>query len=672
MDEQEQNFEFLKNVISSKRITDNLLEQQILDTENSFVMFESNSLKKNIEKNTNIENNLKNENNDNNEQDKKIEENYGNIINISNNESSNYKANHLDNNDRIIINLINKNNKSNAMINKNENIINNNDYKTNNKKKKINIRTINSSGLDLMKIENNKNNKDNNKKILYDKSIKNSINKKIHKAHNKSMDYDRNKYYLNNYNNSINNRFNFYQTLFKIKLKKEKMRINNEKEKFKFNSNDNFHASPRNLKKSIYSQEIYSDDEVIIKNKKDKPHKNNNNIINYKSDSNLKKQNQNAKENLKIETLSFKSKDSSIGRKYKSNNFNEKFLKTYERFKENQQKKKERIESLKKIQNDKEKKICLFKPKINKKSKKIKDDFYTRQKKKIEEQKKKNELLKLKLKQYEEEKINKNNVLLKNKSSKNKSKKNISKSINKLYEWDSNRKQKISEKRKKRDELIKKENYDRPKINKKSKQLAEINLKKNYNEMYNKLKKNDNDNIFERLYKYDVIKRKEKQKVLNEVYSFSFSPKISKHIRKSNNNEYAEYEMDESYIGKNLNINNNYENDSITFNSNDLYSESVRNCLSDDEFTKLLKSKILKNYNNKYNNEIRLVKISENNEENSKIIKDNKKINETIYKDLNKSGNEENQMENNSIFNYSAKDKNDTEKKKYNSLVIDI
>jgi len=81
-----------------------------------------------------------------------------------------------------------------------------------------------------------------------------------------------------------------------------------------------------------------------------------------------------------------------------------------------------------------------------------------------------------------------------------------------LYEWDSNRKQKISEKRKKRDELIKKENYDRPKINKKSKQLAEINLKKNYNEMYNKLKKNDNDNIFERLYKYDVIKRKEKQK----------------------------------------------------------------------------------------------------------------------------------------------------------------
>ena len=265
MDEQEQNFEFLKNVISSKRITDNLLEQQILDTENSFVMFESNSLKKNIEKNTNIENNLKNENNDNNEQDKKIEENYGNIINISNNESSNYKTNHLDNNDRIIINLINKNNKSNAMINKNENIINNNDYKTNNKKKKINIRTINSSGLDLMKIENNKNNKDNNKKILYDKSIKNSINKKIHKARNKSMDYDRNKYYLNNYNNSINNRFNFYQTLFKIKLKKEKMRINNEKEKFKFNSNENFHASPRNLKKSIYSQEIYSDDEVIIK-----------------------------------------------------------------------------------------------------------------------------------------------------------------------------------------------------------------------------------------------------------------------------------------------------------------------------------------------------------------------------------------------------------------------
>ncbi len=160
MDEQEQNFEFLKNVISSKRITDNLLEQQILDTENSFVIFESNSLKKNIEKNTNIENNLKNENNDNNEQDKNKEENYGNIINISNNESSNYKTNHLDNNDRIIINLINKNNKSNAMINKNENIINNNDYKTNNKKKKINIRTINSSGLDLMKIDNNKNNKD--------------------------------------------------------------------------------------------------------------------------------------------------------------------------------------------------------------------------------------------------------------------------------------------------------------------------------------------------------------------------------------------------------------------------------------------------------------------------------------------------------------------------------
>ena len=77
-----------------------------------------------------------------------------------------------------------------------------------------------------------------------------------------------------------------------------------------------------------------------------------------------------------------------------SNKSNETFLKTYERFKEMEKKQKEKIDYLKKMKEDKEKKICYFNPKINKKSRNIKEDFYSRQKKKKEEQKKKKENLK--------------------------------------------------------------------------------------------------------------------------------------------------------------------------------------------------------------------------------------------------------------------------------------
>ena len=57
---------------------------------------------------------------------------------------------------------------------------------------------------------------------------------------------------------------------------------------------------------------------------------------------------------------------------------------------------------MKKVKEDNENKICYFKPKINKKSKKIKEDFYTRLQKKLDDIKKKNEELKLKLKKEEE------------------------------------------------------------------------------------------------------------------------------------------------------------------------------------------------------------------------------------------------------------------------------
>ena len=194
----------------------------------------------------------------------------------------------------------------------------------------------------------------------------------------------------------------------------------------------------------------------------------------------------------------------------------------------------------------KEKKTCSHVPKINKVSQKInlklKDDFLERQKLKDEQKKKKEEKLKEFLNKKKEEEINKNNPLLKvNKKNKDKDNLNssttssktlnktqkvkINNAINKLYEWDKNRKEKINQKRKTKNEKMEKFDYV-PKINKRSASMAEFNKKK-YKEK----------DIFNRLAQKDPY-MVEKRKLLEDLYTPSFKPNINtKKIKYKNENE---------------------------------------------------------------------------------------------------------------------------------------
>ena len=210
--------------------------------------------------------------------------------------------------------------------------------------------------------------------------------------------------------------------------------------------------------------------------------------------------------------------------KNKNNSINkdineEKFSTIYKRILEEDKKHKQNLEKLKKNKEERDNKTYLYKPTINKKSKEItsknKEDFYTRQKKLMEEHKRKDELLREKIRKKEREEINKNNILLSNNSAlkegnKKERKKSVDETINKLFEWEIKRKEKLNNKIKEKD----KENnliINKPQINKKSLKI--------------KVKRNP-DKLINRLYKVDIKKRKEKQEYLNILYTPSFQPKI--------------------------------------------------------------------------------------------------------------------------------------------------
>lgn len=194
------------------------------------------------------------------------------------------------------------------------------------------------------------------------------------------------------------------------------------------------------------------------------------------------------------------------------------------RFKIDEEKKKEWIENQRKKKEEEERRICSYAPKINKKSKKInlkfKDDFFGRQKLKDEQKKKKEEKLIAFLNKKKEDEINKSKMLPKKrninrvKSVEKDKKSKITKTIDKLYEWDVKRKEKINEQRKKDNEKIAK-NTHIPKINKRSSSMA--NLK---NQKYS------NITIFDRLAKVDP-ETAQKKKLLVELYTPTFRPNIS-------------------------------------------------------------------------------------------------------------------------------------------------
>jgi hypothetical protein len=207
-----------------------------------------------------------------------------------------------------------------------------------------------------------------------------------------------------------------------------------------------------------------------------------------------------------------KNRNKSIDDKYSKN---DKFSETYQRFIDEQNKKKAKINELKK--NNEEKEKNSHKPTINKKSQEIasknKEDFYSRQQKLIENKKKKNALLKEQLEKKEIEEINKNNILLEHK--KERKKKNRQKSMDEvvktIYEWEEKRKQKLKNKIETKEKIITKDLKPKPKINKNS---YKITVNRNP------------DKIFNRLYIDDVIKRKQKQEMLEQIYTPTFRPNL--------------------------------------------------------------------------------------------------------------------------------------------------
>ena len=437
--------DILNNVIETKKKHDDFLDQKILEGDNSLELFECNFQKEPFEINNNninidskIINNISKNIIKEEEKDKQI---------IKEIKEDNINGGIDNNNDKIEYKKINKNKKGKNNIRYNIN----NGY---NKIKKI-IEQINNGSIGIKNIEKNNNeikfynkrkmNKKNNSsnsmdfinvqknKKLYKKFAlskmkneqKNKVNKsKANSLHNKSEDNNLNRNFLNeNGFLTMNNRFNIHHQLFEIKLENmEKFRLNSKNEKNYNILNNILMTSPKRLF-TIGRKDLLLDDETIkSKNRKNKIVYNKNNL-NPINNSNLDiyiNKNKLTKEFLEDEVSSLKSKKSSSKPQsqnslssFLSNNSSEKFSQIYERFKEMEQKQKEKLENLKKVKEDNDNKICSFSPKINKKSRNIKEDYYARQKKNFELQKEKYEKIKMEIKKRREEKLlleNKNNL----------------------------------------------------------------------------------------------------------------------------------------------------------------------------------------------------------------------------------------------------------------------
>lgn len=241
---------------------------------------------------------------------------------------------------------------------------------------------------------------------------------------------------------------------------------------------------------------------------------------------------------------------------------------TYERFIENETKKNEKILQLKKSREKFEKKIFPHKPKINEKSKKlnksITDNFLIRLENYKKNRIKKDEILKKNILKDEEERINKNNFLIKHKKLKKKrlndsmdkiynNKDSITESVNKLFDWDKKRKERLENEIKKLN-LIEKNGHI-PKINKTKIFKKDKIIKKIFDRLYNQDK-----------YMFEFKKQLLTQESTPKFYSFLNKTKSQKNISynmqklissNSNDNIKEKEEDDKVNIETDLTINNN-------------------------------------------------------------------------------------------------------------------
>ena len=202
-----------------------------------------------------------------------------------------------------------------------------------------------------------------------------------------------------------------------------------------------------------------------------------------------------------------------------------------DRFELDQAKKNDKIEKLKKIKEERELRICSHKPKLNKKTEEImkedNTDFFTRQELLEERKKEKEEKLKEKLLQNEQEKILKTSFIYQKRKGKSlskngmnsstysdissitKSQKEVNEEINKLFEWDEKRKFKLEQK------ITEKSLFESsghiPKINKRSTSMV--------------IYKNDDINFYDRLSKEDTL-IKAKRALLEKIFTPTFKPNL--------------------------------------------------------------------------------------------------------------------------------------------------
>ena len=299
-------------------------------------------------------------------------------------------------------------------------------------------------------------------------------------------------------NQESNSEINSEQKSTKSEKKQTKDKTKNKKpisNSNKKNSIDNI-LNNRNVSETVYYQynSLYINKQFINNNKK----------------NNDKKKQGTANKNKSIDA------QKQIDTKNKQN---DKFSTTYQRFIEEQKKKKEKINEIKKTNEEKEKNLCYNKPKINKKSQELasknKDDFYSRQIKLMDEKKKRDALLKEKIRKKEQEEINKNNILLKPSKERKKMdrKKSMDDAIKSIYEWDEKRKEKLNDKIKTKEKNVKMNLKAKPQIDKNS-YLITVNRNPN--------------KIFNRLYIDDINKRKQRKELLEQIYTPSFQPNLVK------------------------------------------------------------------------------------------------------------------------------------------------
>ena len=430
----------------------------------------------------------------------------------------------------------------------------------------------------------------------------------------------------------------------------------------KLKSDYSFYISQKRLNSYINNQEMFYDEAL-----KEKMNRKKNFINSNLNNSNLNFYQNKNKESLEEDLLSIKSKKSKGKGKNSLNsslsNRIDRFNQTYERFMENQQKHKEKIEFLKKQKEEREKEIYYFSPKINKKSEKIRDDFKTRQQKRLEEQLKKYEQLKLKIRKQEEEDMYENNILTKNQTSNMNKKRelsDVSERINKLYEWDIQRKRKLQAKQKSVDELRKKEFSHKPKIDKNSKKIM-LNLQKYLYfkdkdlDIDNDVRAGHNNNVsikegtYDKLYKDELIKRTERQKALAQIYTPAFNPKLFKFnnnniIINKNNPENEDIRISNNAYQIN-NMNNKEDNNNMIIgeynNKNNINeSDNYQNNYINNE--KQIKSKFIEKLSNTKNNRI----IDLNEEIKKEINKENNKGNYNGYVKYSNNKNEKNIKDN--------------------------